>query len=117
MRKPITHSLFLLAFSLPVISVQASQATLPLHSPWTIEATSAPAASNSQTLDEVTIKTEGRRVHISGAEDKTLEVYNIVGVKVTSYTIDAPEKTITLSVPRGIYILRVGKVARKVNIP
>lgn len=66
--------------------------------------------------EEITIKTEGRKVHVSGAEDQTLEVFNIAGVKVASYAIDAPTQTISLTVPRGVYILRVGKVARKVNI-
>lgn len=86
------------------------------YDPWTIE-TAAPATEvESIDMDEVTVRTEGRKVHISGAEDETLDVFNIAGVKIASYPIDAPEKTITLNVPRGVYILRIGKVARKVKI-
>lgn len=70
----------------------------------------------SALAEEATIKAEGRRITVNGAEDETLEVFNIAGVKVASYAIDSPAKTINLTVPRGVYILRVGKVARKVNI-
>lgn len=117
MRNVIIQPLLLLVLALSAPQAYAAQTMMPLHSPWAIAATELASATNSQNTDEITIKAEGRKIHVSGAEDKTLEVYNIVGVKVTSYNIDAPEKTITLSVPRGIYILRVDKVARKVNIP
>ena len=117
MRNVIIQFFFFFFHALSAPHASSSQTMMPLHSPWAKAATELASATNSQNTDEITIKAEGRKIHVSGAEDKTLEVYNIVGVKVTSYNIDAPEKTITLSVPRGIYILRVDKVARKVNIP
>ena len=100
-----------------VVSATASAAApafMSPYDPWQIEV-SAPAVEEIQS-EEVTIKAEGRKITVSGATDETLEVYNIAGVKVASYPIDAPEKTVTLNVGRGVYILRVGKVARKVNI-
>ncbi len=102
--------------ALAVSAAKPASAFMSPYDPWTIEAPAPAASVESITFDEVTIKTEGRKVHVSGAEDQTLEVFNIAGVKVASYAIDAQEKTINLNVPRGIYILRVGKVARKVNI-
>lgn len=99
------------------VATAAEPAFMNAYDPWTYEAAAAPSAEiEAVNADEVTIKAEGRKVHVAGAEDETLEVYNIAGVKVASYPVDAPEKTITLTVPRGVYILRVGKVARKVNI-
>lgn len=80
-----------------------------------VDTATEPEQSLSLT-EEATIKAEGRRITVNGAEDETLEVFNIAGVKVASYAIDSPAKTINLTVPRGVYILRVGKVARKVNI-
>lgn len=92
----------------------AEPAFMNPYDPWLIEApTPEVEAINA---DEITIKTEGRKVHVNGAEGETLEVYNVAGVKIASYSIDAPEKTISLNVSRGVYILRVGNVARKVNI-
>lgn len=80
-----------------------------------VDATTEPELTLSL-AEEVSIKAEGRRITVNGAEDETLEVFNIAGVKVASYAIDSPAKTINLTVSRGVYILRVGKVARKVNI-
>lgn len=92
----------------------AGPAFVNAYDPWLIEApTPEVEAINA---DEITIKAEGRKIHINGAEGETLEVYNVAGVKVASFSIDAPEKTISLNVTRGVYILRVGNVARKVNI-
>lgn len=108
------------------VASAAEPAFINAYNPWQYE--NAPAAAEvdeanvqadpevSALAEEVTIKAEGRRITINGAEDETLEVFNIAGVKVATYSIDAPNKTINLTVPRGVYILRVGKVARKVNI-
>lgn len=92
----------------------AEPAFMTSYDPWMLE-TPAPEVEEINSED-VTIKAEGRKIHVYGAEGETLEVFNITGVKIASYGIDAPEKTVTLSVPRGVYILRVGKVTRKVNI-
>lgn len=118
--KKLYRNIALAAFVLTAsVASAAEPAFVNAYDPWQYEAAPAPAAeieSAEVMAEEVTIKAEGRKVHINGAEDETLEVYNIAGVKVASYTIDSPDKTITLNVPRGVYILRVGKVARKVNI-
>lgn len=108
------------------VASAAEPAFINAYDPWQFENTPAAAEVDeanvqaepevSALAEEVTIKAEGRRVTISGAEDETLEVFNIAGVKVASYSIDSPNKTINLTVSRGVYILRVGKVARKVNI-
>lgn len=92
----------------------AEPAFVSAYDPWLLE---APAPEvEAINADEITIKAEGRKIHVNGAEGETLEVYNVAGVKVASFSIDAPEKTINLNVSRGVYILRVGNVARKVNI-
>ena len=103
-------------FSFAAGGMQAAKYMMPMHSPWSITTELSAEQTFNSSFDEINIRTEGRRVHVSGAEDKTLEVYNIAGVKVASFPIDAPEKTITLTVPKGIYILRVEKVTRKVNV-
>ena len=103
-------------FSFAAGGMQAAKYMMPMHSPWSITTELSAEQTLNSSFDEINIRTEGRRVHVSGAEDKTLEVYNIAGVKVASFPIDAPEKTITLTVPKGIYILRVEKVTRKVNV-
>ncbi len=116
MRHIIRSIILSATLSLAVNGAKAAESMLPMHSPWAINAETTAEPTVNTSFEEVTIKAEGRKIHVNGAEDKTLEVYNIAGIRVASYVIDAPEKTITLTVPRGIYILRVDKVARKVNI-
>lgn len=119
--KPMTKLYRNIALAAFVLTASMASAAEPafMHSfdPWQYES-ATPAATELEAVnnDEITIKAEGRKITISGAEDETLDVFNIAGVKVASYTIDSPSKTISLTVPRGVYILRVGKVARKVNI-
>lgn len=53
-------------------------------------------------------------IHIKNAEKQVLEIYNLTGVKVSTIKIDSADKTIELSnLPKGCYILKVGKTARK----
>lgn len=53
-------------------------------------------------------------IHIKNAEKQVLEIYNLAGVKVSTIKIDSADKTIELSsLPKGCYILKVGKTARK----
>ena len=67
-------------------------------------------------MSAVTLSVSGSKVHISGAEGETLEVYNLTGVKVATIRIDSNDKTLSLNLQRGCYILKVGKVVRKISI-
>lgn len=67
-------------------------------------------------LSAVNLSVNGAKVHITGAEGETLEVYNLTGVKVATIRIDSNDKTMTLNLQRGCYILKVGKVVRKISI-
>lgn len=91
------------------------------------EATAAPEAATptvstaaevdaSWTAQEIGLKVVGQNVRVTGANGLTLEVYSITGSKVASYAIDASDKSITLNLRRGWYILKVGSVTRKVSI-
>ena len=67
-------------------------------------------------LSAVSLSVNGSKVHITGAESETLEVYNLTGVKVATFRIDSNDKALTLNLQRGCYILKVGKVVRKISI-
>ena len=47
---------------------------------------------------------------------QTLEIYNITGVRIAAYKIDSNDTTVSLSCGKGCYILKLGKIARKVSI-
>lgn len=55
-------------------------------------------------------------LQVTGAEGCTLEVVAVTGKRVLSVEIDTPAKKIELNIPKGCYIVRVGKVVRKVSV-
>ncbi len=64
----------------------------------------------------VTMTVSGSNVRVCGAEGETLDIYNLAGVKVKSIRIESADKTFTLSLSKGCYILKIGDVARKMSI-
>lgn len=67
-------------------------------------------------INSITLTISNGNVHVNGAPNLTLEVYNLTGVKVASYHIDNNDKHIQLNLQRGCYILKVGDVVRKISI-
>ena len=63
-----------------------------------------------------TINVSGNTVNVSGAAGMTLEVVSLTGRAVTSYKIEGPVQRLELNLPKGCYILKVGKTVRKVTI-
>jgi hypothetical protein len=64
----------------------------------------------------IIISVEGNSVNVQGASGMVLEVVSITGRHVTSVKIEGPSQRVDLNIPRGCYILKVGKVVRKVTI-
>ena len=73
---------------------------------------SAPMAQ----MDEPSMAVEGHIVIVSGAQGEKLQVVSLTGRLVAEYDIDAPVKRVELNLSKGCYILKVGKVVRKVSI-
>ncbi|MBO5675042.1 MAG: T9SS type A sorting domain-containing protein [Bacteroidaceae bacterium] len=67
-------------------------------------------------LEAVTLTIQEGKAHITNADGKTLEIYNLTGVRVARIRIDGNDKQITLNLTRGCYIMKVDKVVRKVTI-
>jgi hypothetical protein len=53
---------------------------------------------------------------VAGAAKQTLVVYYVTGTKAASYAIETEDQTITTNLQKGVYLLKVGKVVRKVSI-
>lgn len=64
----------------------------------------------------VSISIDGNRVQVQGASGMTLEVVSLTGRHVASFKIDSPSQRVELNIPKGCYILKVGKVVRKVTV-
>lgn len=64
----------------------------------------------------ISISVVGNVLHVVGAEDEQLAVYNVTGVRVMSVKVDGSDKHYTLNLPKGCYIVKVGNIVRKVSI-
>ena len=88
--------------------------------PSAVQAFDANVAGIEEAVGEAKItvnnNSDNQEVRVQDAESQRLEVYNVLGVRVASYSIDSNDKTFTLGLQRGCYILKVGKVVRKTFI-
>ncbi len=64
----------------------------------------------------VSISVEANAVQVTGANGLVLEVISLTGRQVATFRIDSPAQKIELNIPKGCYILKVGKVVRKVTV-
>jgi maltodextrin utilization protein YvdJ len=99
--------LLVYAFSMAMLMIPASMLKASEMADYAIE----------QTIDEeITIAINGQSVTISGAQGQTLEVISLTGRKVMTVKIESPAQRIDLNVPKGCYILKIGKFVRKVSL-
>ena len=66
--------------------------------------------------NEVVISFSQGYLYVSGGEGMTLEVVSLTGKKILEQQIDSPAQKFELNIPKGCYIVKVGKVVRKVSI-
>lgn len=66
----------------------------------------------------VAVSVKNRRtLYVTGASDQTLEVVSLTGKPVASVKIDSPAQRIELNnLPKGCYVVKVGKVVRKISV-
>ena len=67
-------------------------------------------------MEAVTLTIQDNKAHITNADGKTLEIYNLTGIRVARIRIEGNDRQIALNLTRGCYIMKVGKVVRKVTI-
>lgn len=101
-----TTILFILPMALACPQVAAA---MPIEEPGTMVVQAEP-------VGEIGVKVSGQSVRVTNANGKTLEVFSITGAKVATVAIDANDKTVSLNLNRGWYILKVGNVTRKIAI-
>ncbi|WP_281698644.1 T9SS type A sorting domain-containing protein [Hallella colorans] len=84
--------------------------------PMTSSATSAVEIVDND-FQAITISINSESVlRVTGAAGETLYIYNITGVRVMSIKVDGADKSYSLNLPKGCYIVKVGKMVRKISI-
>ena len=100
--------LLVYAFSMAMLMIPASMLRASEMADFAIE---------QQAIDEeISISISGQSVTVSGAQGETLEVISLTGKKVMAVKIESPVQRIEINVPKGCYILKIGKVVRKVSL-
>ncbi len=67
-------------------------------------------------IQNITVSINESVLHITGANGQVLHIYNVAGVRVMSVKVEGLDKRIELNLPKGCYIVKVGKVVRKISI-
>lgn len=55
-------------------------------------------------------------LHVSGANGQNLQIYNVAGVCVKSIKVEGDECNFDLNLQKGCYLIKVGKIVRKISI-
>lgn len=85
---------------------------------------SVPTISNASTMieiieneyQEISITVKGSTIHVNGANGQVLHIYNVAGVRVMSIKVDGQDRSYDLNLQKGCYIVKVGKVVKKIFI-
>ena len=67
-------------------------------------------------LQTITISVTESTLHVAGANGQMLQIYNVAGICVMNVKVEGADKRYELNLPKGCYIVKVGKVTRKISI-
>ena len=67
-------------------------------------------------FQNITISVSESVLHVTGANGLVLQIFNVTGVRVMSIKVEGADKRYELNLPKGCYIVKVGKVVRKISI-
>ena len=84
----------------------------------------APVSANANNAIEIvdndiigiTVTVSESTLRVTGATGLTLSIYNVAGVHVQSFRVEGADRRYELNLPKGCYIVKVGKVVRKISI-
>ena len=67
-------------------------------------------------LQTIMISVTESTLHVAGANGQMLQIYNVAGICVMNIKVEGADKRYELNLPKGCYIVKVGKVTRKISI-
>lgn len=66
--------------------------------------------------EDVSISISGQTVSVYGPQGQPPEVVSLTGRRVLTVKIESPAQKVELNIAKGCYILKIGKVVRKVSV-
>lgn len=66
--------------------------------------------------EKASVSVSESTLRIMGCAGEVVTIYNVTGVQVMSFKVDSQDKHYDLSLAKGCYILKVGKIVRKIYI-
>ena len=76
----------------------------------------SPATVTEQVEEQVEVSIEGQTAYVTGAQGQELVVVSLTGRQLLKVKIESASQRVELNIPKGCYILKVGKVVRKIQI-
>ena len=68
-------------------------------------------------VQDITLTYSNGVMHIMGAGNRVVTIYNLAGITVKSFGVDGVDKRISLALPDGVYIIKVGSsFTRKITV-
>lgn len=89
---------------------------LTAFAPQNVQASEMEFAAAEQVDDQIEVSIEGQVAYVTGAQGKELIVVSLTGRQLLKVKIDGTAQRIELNIPKGCYILKVGKVVRKIQV-
>lgn len=89
---------------------------LTVFAPQQSQASELEFAAVEQADEQVEVSIEGQTAYVTGAQGKELIVVSLTGRQLLKVKIDGAAQRVELNIPKGCYILKVGKVVRKIQI-
>lgn len=69
-----------------------------------------------QEIQSVVISVTNNVLHVTGANNQMLYIYNVAGVRIMSFKVEGNDKHYELNLNKGIYIVKVGNTVRKISL-
>ena len=87
------------------------------YSPVTAAASEMESVSATEQVEEqVEVSIEGQTAYVTGAQGQELVVVSLTGRQLLKVKIESASQRVELNIPKGCYILKVGKVVRKIQV-
>jgi len=100
--------------TLPIIMLVAG---LMLGMPQMAKANTSAVELMDMDVQSITLSYANGVMHITGANNMVVTIYNLAGIAVKSFRVEGPDKRISLPLSDGMYIIKVGpSFTRKITV-